>query len=305
MSEQTRGQVARQRDGRCGKGRGETWRAVGRAALAAALGAMLSAGAAQAQPAQAPFARAVPAGTAAPRAVTDLASAVAQTAAVVEATVAELHHEYNDAEGPWTRVVLSDVKVHRGVAPKALELWQFGGVLPNGRLMVAAELPVFSKGQRYVLFLRNTAWNVSPVVGPLAFRVENVDGAEALVSSDGQALIGLGAQGPAYGAALFEPAPYSGAPAARLDATASATGGPAGAALTVAGDGVAARPMDRARLLAALTRVLDTQHLAIAGTLRERPAGGFSWRGQSVARHGQAPADGVGAAGRDTSGGAR
>jgi hypothetical protein len=257
----------------------------------------------QAAPAQTPpIARAVPAGTAAPRAVADLASALAQTAAVVEGTVAELGGEYNDAEGPWTRVVLRDVKAHLGSAPRQLELWQFGGFLPNGRMMVAAELPVFSKGARYVIFLRNTAWNLSPVVGLYAFRVESVDGVEALIGSDGQPLVGLDAAGPRYGAALYEPAPYGGRAAARIQGAGIGAREVAGSAAVV---GAAPAPMSRAALLAALAKELRAAKLAVGGNLRERPAGGFSWRGQPVARHGLAPADGVGAAGRDTSGGAR
>lgn len=292
-------------------GGGSHWlRAGALAALLLAGSAGLVAGPAAAQP-QAPaqiqtprIARAVAAGTAAPRAVHDLASALAQTAAVVEATVVELGAEYNDAEGPWTRVVLRDVKAHFGRAPKQLELWQFGGVLPSGRVMVAAELPVFSKGARYVLLLRNTSWNLSPVVGLYAFRVENVDGVEALIGNDGQPLVGLDASGVSYGAAMFEPAPYDGQPAARVRAPSGARDVAGSVAVSHA-----TRPMSRAGLVAALTQATNGAtngaKLVITGDLRERPAGGFSWRGQAVARHGQAPSDGVGAAGRDTSGGAR
>jgi hypothetical protein len=218
----------------------------------------------QAQAAQ-PIARPAPATAAEPKAVTDLASALAQTAAVVEATVAELRDEYRDAEGPWTRVVLGDVKVHAGSAPEALELWQFGGVLPNGRLMVAAELPAFVAGKRYLLFLRNTAWNVSPIVGQLALRVEQLGGVEVLVTSDGQAVTGLDASGAVLGASLFSPAYARTTPAAT-------------APLSALGK---AQPMDRARFLAALGRQLAaSKSTKISGVFLERPAGRFQWRGQ-------------------------
>jgi hypothetical protein len=111
------------------------------------------------------------------------------------------------------------------------------------------------------------------------------------VTSEGHAVIGLDARGPMIGAALFEPVPYGGGAAKRLPLVAGVAAGP--------------RPLDRARFLDALGRGVAEQRLAIGGALRERPAGGFSWRKQEVARHGLAPADGVGAAGRDTSGGAR
>ena len=286
-----------------------------RSVLALALAtAALSSGAAQAQgqtqtqpQTQATIARPAPANAAQPRAVTDLASAVTQTAAVIEATVGELRNEYSDAEGPWTRVVLRDVVVHHGglggggskaaPPPAALELWQFGGVLPNGRLMVAAELPVFSAGQRYVLFLRNTAWNVSPIVGDLALRVERVGGAEVLVTSAGQAVVGVTAAGAVLGAEVFEPAPYDGRAAA---AKKSAGGAPVAAAIGA---------LDRAGFLAALDGQLGQlakQQLVISGAALPRPAGMFRWKGQQVTPHGQGAAgNGDGAAGRDRSGGAR
>lgn len=225
------------------------------------------------------------------RAVVDLASALAQTAAVVEATVQELRSEYSDAEGPWTRVVLSDVQVHLGALPgpaaKRLELWQFGGALPNGRLVVAAELPVFTKGKRYLLFLRNTEWNVSPVVGPWALRVESAGplGKEALFTSDGQVVLGADERGLSLGPSLYEPAPFDGSAAP-----------PRAAALP------AALP-DRGALLAALKAAMAAQKLQVSGAFLERPAGRFKWRAQATTPHGQAnPAT---AAGRDLSGGAR
>jgi len=251
--------------------------------------ALLGCASAQAQGAPS-ISRPAPANAPQPYAVTDLASALAQTAAVVEATVSELRAEYSDAEGPWTRVVLGDVKVHAGAAPKALELLQFGGVLPGGGMMVAAELPVFVKGQRYLLLLRNTAWNLSPIVGAYALRVEQVDGAEVLVTSDGQAVLGLDAGGARFGVALFEPAPYGG-----------------GAAKAVAGGlrelkALGAAPLDRARFLAALQAELARQAVKLGGAFLTRPAGRFQWHGQATTPHGQP--NGTGAS-RDTSGGAR
>lgn len=292
------------------------WRTWSRAALAGAALSLTSAIPAGAQaparasaPTAAPasIARAAPAGTPKARAVVDLASALAQTAAVVEGTVRELRAEYNDAEGPWTRIVLGDVQVHLGALPKAevgaagspaqpaksLELWQFGGSLPDGRLVVAAELPVLTKGKRYLLFLRNTEWNVSPIVGPWALRVEPLGRGEALVTGDGQAVLGVGEAGLALGAALFEPAPLDGSPAKPLAAATVAT---AAAARTAA-------LADRAALLRALEAAMAARQLQASGTFLARPAGRFHWRGQAVAPHGQLNSSA--AAGRDTSGGPR
>ncbi len=287
------------------------WRTWSRAALAGAALSLTSAIPAGAQaPARATapapnappasIARAAPASAPKARAVVDLASALAQTAAVVEGTVRELRAEYNDAEGPWTRIVLGDVQVHLGALPKAevgeagspaqparsLELWQFGGSLPNGRLVVAAELPVLTKGKRYLLFLRNTEWNVSPIVGLWALRVEPLGSGEALVTSDGQAVLGAGEAGLTLGAALFEPAPLDGSAAKPRPAAAAA----------------AALP-DRAALLRALAAAMTAQRLQASGTFLARPAGRCLWRGQAVAPHGQVNSSA--AAGRDTSGGPR
>lgn len=283
------------------------WRTWSRAALAGAALSLTSAIPAGAQaPARATapapnappasIARAAPASAPKARAVVDLASALAQTAAVVEGTVRELRAEYNDAEGPWTRIVLGDVQVHLGALPKAeggsparsLELWQFGGSLPNGRLVVAAELPVLLKGKRYLLFLRNTEWNVSPIVGPWALRVEPLGSGEALVTSDGQAVLGAGEAGLTLGAALFEPAPLDGS-AAKPRPAATAT--------------AAASLPDRAALLRALAAAMTAQRLQASGIFLPRPAGRFHWRGQAVAPHGQVNSSA--AAGRDTSGGPR
>jgi hypothetical protein len=277
-------------DGTCGTRR---LRGAGKLTAIAALAVGLLGRQAQAQAAPS-LSRPAPASAPQPRAVTDLASALAQTAAVVEATVSELRDEYNDAEGPWTRVVLGDVKVHLGAAPKELALLQFGGVLPSGRMMVAAELPVFVKGARYLLLLRNTAWNVSPIVGAYALRVEKVDGAEVLVTSDGQAVVGLDAGGARLGGALFEPAPFGGGAAAAI--------GGGLRALRASG----AAPLDRARFLAALEAELARQKAKVEGVFLERPAGRFRWRGQAVTPHGQPNGSGSGSgAERDTSGGAR
>jgi hypothetical protein len=232
-----------------------------------------------------------PADAAAPRAVTDLASAVSQTAAVIEGTVSELHYEFSDEDGPWTRIVLGDVQHHLGSASGKLgklELRQFGGLLPNGRMMVAAELPIFVQGQRYLVFLRNTAWNLSPVVGSLALRVDAVGGTEVLVNTDGHPVVEVGPGGPGFGAALFEPIRYTGPAIVQKPGALAALPG---------------KPLDRRAFLESLQVELDGQGLRAGGAFLEHPAGNFRWHGQAVTPHGQAqPAAGAGRADLDTSG---
>ncbi|HSI60812.1 MAG TPA: hypothetical protein VLA16_24860 [Ideonella sp.] len=242
---------------------------------AVALGHLVNPPAAQAQSAR----QVAPAAARQPAAVVDLRSTVDQTAAVVEGVVADIRHEYSDEDGPWTRVMLSDVKAHFGVAPASVEIRHFGGPLPNGRAVVAAELPVFVPGKRYVVFLRNTAWNLSPVVGSLALRVETVGGAEALVDSDGRAVTGVGLRGVEMGPALFEGPQYDGSQPKALVKNFAA---------------LARQPLDRRGLVRALKAGLAAHGLSVAGSFDERPAGGFKWRATATsASPGHQPAAGA------------
>jgi hypothetical protein len=213
-----------------------------------------------------------------PLPVKDLQSAVDQTAAVVEGSVTDIQYDYSEEEGPWTRVTLSDVQAHFGTAPPVMEIRHFGGPLPDGRMMVAAELPVFVKGKRYVVFLRNTAWNVSPVVGDLALRVETVDGSEVLVNSDGQAVTEVGPAGVEMGPTLFGSIELDGTPPKALEKSLRA---------------LDRKPLDRRGFMEALDATLAARSLSVAGTFYEHPAGEFKWRAQRTvpsARH-EAPAD--------------
>lgn len=205
-----------------------------------------------------------------PLPVKDLHSAVDQTAAVVECLVADIQYEYSEEEGPWTRVTLSDCQAHFGSASPLVEIRHFGGPLPNGRMLVAAELPAFVKGKRYIVFLRNTAWNVSPVVGDLALRVETVDGTEVLVDSAGQVVTEVGPRGIELGPALFGGLELDGTPPKAL------------------GNGLSAlvdrKPLDRQSFVEALRANLEVHGLTVAGTFYDRPAGEFKWRAQRAAQ---------------------
>ncbi len=203
-----------------------------------------------------------------PVAVVDLRSAISQTAAVVEGTVSDIRNDYSESDGPWTRVALTDVKTHLGTAPDVVEIRHFGGRLPNGKQVVAAELPVFVQGKRYIVFLRNTSWNVSPVVGDLALRVEKLGDAEVLVNSDGIAVTGVGALGPQFGEALFQGPRLDGSPSQSL-----------GKRLNT----MAIAPLDRAGFVQALHNEIAGKGLAVAGSFNAQPGGEFKWRAISTA----------------------
>ncbi len=210
--------------------------------------------------------------------VTDLASAAVQTAAIVQGVVADIYYEYSEEQGPWTNVILTDVRPIAGEAPGKIEIRHFGGPLPNGALMVAAELPVFVTGKEYIVFLRNTAWSVSPVVGDLALRVDKSDAGEVVVNSDGQPVIGISPRGLEYGPAIF----------GAFDRDGSAPKVVAGIRTTDR------KPLDRNGFLTSLKSALDKQALTIGGAFIDKPAGRFNWRGQQASASPDAipPADG-------------
>ncbi|MSQ47067.1 MAG: hypothetical protein EXR78_01570 [Deltaproteobacteria bacterium] len=195
-------------------------------------------------------------------------SALSQIATIVEGVVTDIRYDYSEAEGPWTRVILSKVKAHLGTALPQLELRHFGGRLPNGRMMVASELPSFVKGARYFVFLRNTAWNVSPVVGDLALRVEQVGAAEVLVNSDGLAVTKIGPKGIETGPKLFGPL--------ESDATAPQS------LMPTLPPGLA--PLTRQSFMQELGATMAAQGTKVGGIFYSRPSGEFRWRGQSTAR---------------------
>ena len=136
-----------------------------------------------------------------------LKSVIERTAAVVEGDVSAIRYDYDERTGPRTLVTLGEPRVHLGSAPPGpLKLQPMSGPLPDGRFLMIPELPRFSQPGRYLVFLENTTWFYSPVVGALALRVEVVDGTELLISQEGFAVTGIGRDGLSYeGPQLFEP----------------------------------------------------------------------------------------------------
>ena len=199
----------------------------------------------------------------------DLQSAAKQTAAIVDGIVTDIQYDYSEQDGPWTTVILSKARPIAGDAPDTIAIRHFGGPLPNGGLMVAAELPVFVRDKEYIVFLRNTEWNVSAVVGDLAFRVDTVDDTEVLVDSDGAPVLQVGAFGFELGTPVFEGPTRDGSAPKPIDGGLKALAG--------------RRPLDLASFAKSLQSNLDAQGLRIAGNFFEKPAGGFNWRGQQAA----------------------
>lgn len=131
-----------------------------------------------------------------------------QTAAIIRAKVTGISYAYGNCLGPRTIIKLDGVQTLSGTnASDHVELVTFGGKLPNGHFVSASELPRYVEGASYILFLRNTDWRFSPVIGDLAFREENIAGRPVLIDSDGFAVSGVGPSGiERRSAQLTEPA---------------------------------------------------------------------------------------------------
>jgi hypothetical protein len=127
-----------------------------------------------------------------PRALRDLASAVRQLNAIVEAEVHDISTDYDQCEGPRTVLHLSGVRSRLGMShTDTMSLRVFGGAMPGGRAVEMSESPRYVLGQRYLLFLFNSDWRFSPVIGDLAYRVQSVEGARVLISPGGLGVTGV------------------------------------------------------------------------------------------------------------------
>jgi hypothetical protein len=198
----------------------------------------------------------------------DLQSAARQTAAIVDGIVTDIRYDYSEEDGPWTTVILSKARPIAGSAPETIAIRHFGGPLPNGGFVVASELPVFVRDKEYIVFLRNTVWNVSPVVDDLAFRVDTVDTTEVVADSDGQPVLQVSAAGFERGPALFGDFERDGLAPKPVD----------GALRTLT-----RAPLARDAFIKSLQANLAAQGLQVGGTFSEKPAGAFKWRAQLTA----------------------
>jgi hypothetical protein len=207
-----------------------------------------------------------------PTRVYDLQSAVDQTASVIEGTVTAITPEYSDNLGPWTAVTLSNVTAHFGSAPSEVTIRQFGGPLPNGKTLLVIDQTRFVMGKRYVVFMRNTRWNLSPVVSRYALRVEAIGGREVLVGEHGRLATALDSTGVALSEPAFDEPDLNGGNPTLLPGSASASSGPS---------------LDRGAFIDALRSHLAAHGLSVRGTHVEHPAGDFDWRAVPTSKAGQ------------------
>lgn len=127
-----------------------------------------------------------------PQALVDLPSVIRQLNAIVQADLRDISTDYDRCAGPRTVLHLAGVRsLLGGPHTDTMSLRVFGGPVPGGRYADISESPRYQVGRRYLLFLFNTDWRFSPVIGELAFRVEPVAGTEVLISPDGLGVTGV------------------------------------------------------------------------------------------------------------------
>jgi hypothetical protein len=135
-----------------------------------------------------------------------------RSAAVVEGTVQEISYSYDEQRGPRTISKIAIDDVYLGDHPGGtVELAMFGGPTPDGRYISSSIGSEFVVGGRYVLFLTNSRWSVTPLEAP-ALRIAEASGREVLTNESNQTLTGLEPEG-----LLFGPAPTLLAAAGTLD----------------------------------------------------------------------------------------
>jgi hypothetical protein len=129
-----------------------------------------------------------------------------QTAAVVTGLVTNVNETYNEREGPRTLVTLSSLAVLWGsFDASTVTLKMFGGTVPGHRGRVdETHIPTFVDGKRYVVFLSNRDWRLSPVTARQAYLIERVHSKDLVVTFDGHAVFGIDdIQGPSRSFAVY------------------------------------------------------------------------------------------------------
>lgn len=126
---------------------------------------------------------------------------LAQTATIFTGVLKDVRFTYDDCGGPRTSYVFSDSSTLVGTEVQpTITLSVLGGPKPNGAWVEVSELPRLALDSQYVVFLRNTDWTYSPVVGNLVFRREMIGGREVLVDPTGHAVTGWTDDGPTLSA---------------------------------------------------------------------------------------------------------
>ncbi len=212
------------------------------------------------------FAVAAPAVAQAPRAVSDLRSLLEQTSCVVDAQVTDIVFGYDDRLGPRTTVQMNDIKPLVGSCSyRTLSLPLLGGPTRDGKFMRASEVPRFSKGVRYVVFLRNTEWFFSPVHFHHVLRVDSLFGREVLVDNSGVAVRGIARSGLVREGRQLTHQENEGGHLTPPRALANLTVDDLKLAIT------------RSTLAARLQQYASLQGIAVGGTYRPEPQAGRAW----------------------------
>lgn len=143
----------------------------------------------------------------APGAVDSSEQMLAQTATIFRGVLKDVQFTYDDCAGARTNYVFSDSTSLVGTQVQAqVTLKVFGGPTPYDTWIAVSEVPQLALDSEYIVFLRNTDWTFSPIVGDLVFRREMIDGREVLVDPTGHAVTGWGDNGPLLsGGSVSEP----------------------------------------------------------------------------------------------------
>jgi hypothetical protein len=100
-----------------------------------------------------------------------------RTAAVLDGVVESMGHTYSDEDGPFIVYRLSNVRVLLGTAAPDVPVVSFGGPVPDGGEIHVSDAGIeLQVGERYLLFLTNAPWAITPV--HIALEITTLDGRE-------------------------------------------------------------------------------------------------------------------------------
>lgn len=129
----------------------------------------------------------------------ELPNPIQSVVSVVEGNVAKVWTAFDPQFGPRTFIMLADMTVHAGSVPPSTTFSQLGGPTPDGGYLSVSELPRFSIGARYILFLGNRPNLYTPLVPGLTFRVENLGIRSIVLGHEGRPVLQFGPGGAQFG----------------------------------------------------------------------------------------------------------
>lgn len=122
----------------------------------------------------------------------DMCGLFEQSAALVEGTITNVAYTYDQFFGPREEITFSNITTHLGnYVGSEVVIRTLRGPIPDASdnaVLMPSELPHFVQERTYLLYLRNTFWFYSPVVGDHAYRVETIGTTEVLIDQVGLAL---------------------------------------------------------------------------------------------------------------------